>query len=67
MTLANPVCLLAYTYASWSFFNERILGEEITLVYFFGEDYIHYQKQVGTGLPFIKGFEFSPEMAAGDD
>jgi len=24
---------------------------------FFGEDYVNYQKQVGTGLPFIKGYQ----------
>ena len=62
VTLCNPICLVAYTWASWNFFNERIQEEEVTLLYFFEEDYLDYQKKVGTGLPFIKGFEFKPEM-----
>lgn len=56
MLLCNPVCLLAYTYVSWKFFKHRIDDEEITLLNFFGEHYADYQKSVGTGLPFIKGF-----------
>ncbi|KAL9971268.1 hypothetical protein ACROYT_G023774 [Oculina patagonica] len=64
ITLANPICLLAYVWASWRFFNERIHDEEITLICFFGDDYLAYQKKVTTaGVPFVKGFEFTPEMA----
>ncbi|KTF87771.1 hypothetical protein cypCar_00013605 [Cyprinus carpio] len=53
--LCNPVCLLGYTIASWRFFRERIEEEEISLIHFFGEDYIEYKKKVFTGLPFISG------------
>ena len=56
MLLVNPVCLVAYAIASWKFFKGRVEIEEETLVDFFGEDYIEYQRKVGTGLPFINGF-----------
>ena len=55
--LKNPVCLLCYTVVSWKFFARRIEEEEKTLLYFFGKDYVNYQKRVGTGLPFIKGYK----------
>ncbi|KAI5635192.1 isoprenylcysteine carboxyl methyltransferase (ICMT) family domain-containing protein [Phthorimaea operculella] len=55
VTLLNPVCIVLYTLASWTFFRERVFAEELTLLAFFGEQYVQYQKQVGTGLPFIKG------------
>lgn len=54
--LVNPLCIFAYTLASWKFFNDRIIIEELTLLSFFGEDYVEYQKKVPTGLPFIKGY-----------
>ena len=57
LILQNPFCLLAYAVASWKFFHDRILFEEITLLNFFGEEYIEYQKRVGTGLPFISGYK----------
>ena len=57
MILCNPVCLIAYTVVSWKFFNERIQEEEIYLLNFFTEDYVEYKKRVGTGLPFITGFQ----------
>ncbi|XP_068217889.1 protein-S-isoprenylcysteine O-methyltransferase [Palaemon carinicauda] len=59
LILINPVCTLAYTIAAWSFFYERIYFEEMTLINFFGEKYLDYQKKVGTGLPFIKGYQSS--------
>ncbi|XP_041377865.1 protein-S-isoprenylcysteine O-methyltransferase-like [Gigantopelta aegis] len=54
--LCNPICLVAYTVVSWRFFNERIFEEEITLLNFFGKEYVSYQRKVGTGLPFINGY-----------
>lgn len=54
--LLNPFCILAYIVASWKFFNERVLFEEIMLLNFFGEDYFEYQQKVPTGLPFINGY-----------
>ncbi|EEB15925.1 protein-S-isoprenylcysteine O-methyltransferase, putative [Pediculus humanus corporis] len=54
--LLNPICTIAYTIASWRFFNERIYHEEHSLLYFFGQEYMKYQKSVKTGLPGIKGF-----------
>ncbi|XP_020898865.1 protein-S-isoprenylcysteine O-methyltransferase-like [Exaiptasia diaphana] len=61
LTLCNPVCLFGYAVASWRFFKERIEYEEITLLNFFQYEYIDYQKKVGTGLPFIKGYLVSDE------
>lgn len=57
LILINPVCVVAYIVASWKFFRDRILVEELTLLNFFGEDYIHYQEKVPTGLPYIKGYK----------
>ena len=54
---------MAYIYASWKFFDDRIHDEEITLVYFFGDDYLDYQKKVpATGVPYVKGFEIEPAV-----
>ncbi|KOC61662.1 Protein-S-isoprenylcysteine O-methyltransferase [Habropoda laboriosa] len=57
LILQNPFCLVIYTVASWTFFYDRILIEEITLLNFFGQDYVEYQKKIGTGLPFISGYK----------
>ncbi|KAJ8319916.1 hypothetical protein KUTeg_001503 [Tegillarca granosa] len=57
LILCNPFCLIAYTIVSWRFFRERVYEEEIYLLNFFGEDYLEYQKSVGTGLPFITGYK----------
>lgn len=60
--MINPVCVMAYALASWIFFKDRIYYEEMTLLNFFGEDYISYQNKVGIGLPFIKGFRVTREQ-----
>ncbi|KAL3228144.1 hypothetical protein MRX96_004058 [Rhipicephalus microplus] len=56
VVLVNPICTVAYAVASWKFFRTRVEEEEITLLTFFGEDYVQYQRQTCTGLPFICGF-----------
>lgn len=63
----NPICLVGYTLASWNFFKERIEVEEITLLNFFQEEYVEYQKKVGTGLPFIKGYVVSGDIDSQKD
>ena len=60
LVLVNPFCTIAYIIAAWTFFYERIYYEEMTLIKFFGEKYLDYQKKVGTGLPFIKGYQYTP-------
>ncbi|KFB42801.1 AGAP001310-PA-like protein [Anopheles sinensis] len=60
ITLGNPVCFVIYAIASWKFFHDRILMEEITLLNFFGEEYVQYQERVPTGLPYIHGFRVEP-------
>jgi len=57
--LWNPFCIVAYAMASWRFFSERVYEEEITLLHFFGDQYVSYQKKVSTGLPFIRGYSLS--------
>lgn len=57
--LQNPVCFCIYAFMSWKFFHDRVLIEEITLLNFFGEDYQEYQEKVGTGLPFISGYNIN--------
>ncbi len=52
----NPFCTIGYAIASWKFFAERIIDEEITLLNFFGEDYVRYKRKVRSGLPFISGY-----------
>jgi len=52
--LFNPVCILAYAYVSWTFFNTRILYEEQTLTNHFGAAYKQYQKDVPSGIPYVK-------------
>lgn len=54
--LANPVCIIAYTYTSWMFFKSRILSEEFYLIRFFGSEYIEYCKRVPIRIPFIHGY-----------
>ncbi|RWS24039.1 protein-S-isoprenylcysteine O-methyltransferase-like protein [Leptotrombidium deliense] len=54
--LVNPICIIGYTVASWMFFKNRIKAEEISLLNFFGEDYVLYQKCVKTGIPFVNGY-----------
>ncbi len=56
LLLCNPICLIGYILASWHFFKDRIETEEEFLIHFFGKDYQDYQKNVCTGLPFIKGY-----------
>lgn len=58
--LANPLCIIFYTVASWLFFNERVRMEEICLLNFFGQHYCDYQQKVSTGLPFINGYIIKP-------
>ena len=64
LILCNPICFVAYGIASWHFFNERVYIEEFTLLNFFGADYVKYQREVGTGLPFIKGMVVTEEKKA---
>lgn len=59
LILQNPLCFCAYALMSWRFFHDRVQIEEITLLNFFGEDYVKYQEKVGTGLPFISGYKIS--------
>lgn len=53
LILLNPICLLAYTAATWHFFYNRIPYEEKKLVEFFGDSYIQYRKSSYIGIPLI--------------
>uniref|UniRef100_UPI0035900A01 protein-S-isoprenylcysteine O-methyltransferase n=1 Tax=Myxine glutinosa TaxID=7769 RepID=UPI0035900A01 len=54
--LCNPLCLVGYAIVSWQFFRDRIEDEEITLISFFGDQYLDYKARVYSGLPFIHGY-----------
>lgn len=59
--LANPICIILYTVASWKFFNSRIIYEEYYLLKFFGRQYLEYQAKVSSGIPFVVGYVTSEE------
>lgn len=52
--LGNPLCVCAYAYASWKFFDSRIRYEERRLFTFFGDTYADFHDKVGIHIPFIK-------------
>lgn len=54
--LGNPICICAYAAASYLFFRGRIQHEERAMIGFWGDEYVQYQKRVGSGVPFVKGF-----------
>lgn len=56
IVMANPVCVILYAIASWKFFHERILIEEVTLVNFFQRQYVDYQERTCSGVPFVRGY-----------
>jgi len=51
--LANPICFVAYSAASFHFFFERIPYEEQLLVHFFGEAYTQYRERTWIGIPLM--------------
>lgn len=57
IVMANPICICLYAVASWYFFKDRVFIEELTLIKFFGDEYLEYQQMVPTGLPFIDGYK----------
>lgn len=50
--LGNTLCTVAYAYASWRFFADRIPEEEDALIDFFGKDYVVYAKMTW-GFPGV--------------
>ncbi|OTB08011.1 hypothetical protein M426DRAFT_317515 [Hypoxylon sp. CI-4A] len=53
MVLGNPICFVGYAIVLWRFFSKRVEHEEALLIRFFGDDYIHYRRRVGTLMPFV--------------
>jgi protein-S-isoprenylcysteine O-methyltransferase len=53
LILMNPICIIGYSLASWSFFKSRIREEESILIEFFGDEYREYMKRVPPGIPFL--------------
>ena len=51
--LCNPLCVPAYTAATWYFFYGRIPHEEELLVEFFGDAYRQYKQKTYIGIPLI--------------
>jgi protein-S-isoprenylcysteine O-methyltransferase len=52
--LLNPVCVCAWTFASYRFFQDRIPREERALRRFFPDAYDAYAKSTPTLIPFIR-------------
>lgn len=55
--LCNPICMLFYTWSSWSFFAARIPYEEGLLVDFYGAEYTDYSRSTIIGIPFVESFQ----------
>ena len=51
--LCNPLCTLAYAYAAWRFFANRIPQEEAALADFFPDEYPAYRARTYLGIPLI--------------
>lgn len=52
--LCNPLCTVAYAFASWRFFADRIPDEEEKLLAFFGEEYWRYSQRSYILIPAIQ-------------
>jgi len=52
--LCNPICVVCYAYASWSFFSARIPFEEELLVKFYKQQYMDYASKTQIGIPFMR-------------
>jgi protein-S-isoprenylcysteine O-methyltransferase len=52
--LFNPLCIAAYAFVAYKFFEDRIETEEEALIRFFGNDYREYRAKTIVGIPFIK-------------
>ena len=51
LLLVNPLCLVAYTGATFYFFYDRIPYEESLLVRFFGDQYLQFRRRTWIGIP----------------
>ena len=52
--LCNPVVFAISLVSCYAFFRDRIEYEELLLVSFFQQDYRDYQRNVWSGMPFVK-------------
>ena len=53
--LCNPFSIMAFTYLSWNFFNDRIPFEEDMLRGLFPGEYDAYARRTPIYIPFIAG------------
>jgi protein-S-isoprenylcysteine O-methyltransferase len=51
--LGNPICVVAYTAASWRFFADRIPFEEAALQNMYPKEYPGYCKRTMVGIPLL--------------
>ncbi|CEG42199.1 protein-s-isoprenylcysteine o-methyltransferase [Plasmopara halstedii] len=51
--LANPVCIVGYSFVAWGFFHDRIPYEEHLLIGFFPDEYPAYKARTVSGIPFV--------------
>lgn len=57
LVLCNFICVQAYAFITYRFFENRIFEEERYLIEFFGQRYVAYQRCVPAGIPGIQGFQ----------
>lgn len=54
LVCGNSLSLVGFAIVLWYFFHKRIIGEEESLVKFFGNEYVEYKKRTVVGIPFIR-------------
>jgi protein-S-isoprenylcysteine O-methyltransferase len=69
IVLQNPLSLVLFILAGWTFFSRRIPYEERSLVHLFGDEYYNYAMRTYVGIPFIptRGLIVQPNEDNGDD
>jgi protein-S-isoprenylcysteine O-methyltransferase len=63
VVLQNPISLILFVLAGWTFFSRRIPYEERSLIHLFGDEYYNYAKRTYVGIPFIptRGLDEPPD------
>jgi len=54
LVCGNALSLVGFSIVLWYFFHKRIIGEEESLVKFFGKEYVEYKGRTSVGIPFIR-------------
>lgn len=68
IVLQNPISVILFVLAGWTFFSRRIPYEERSLIHLFGNEYYDYAKRTYVGIPFIptRGLDGPPDEDTSD-